>query len=193
MSLIPAFEIGVWNAWILMTFLFVPMIPARLINKEAINKVNEGWASKLWSKTDRRLALSTHVILGPLTIIYSIFLPLKLGTIWFYVGIPICFLALVMSIMVGINIAKTDLDNEPITKGIYRILRHPMYLSGFLLYLGVSIACASWIFILCALAWLIIWHIAVRSEESYLLEKYGDSYREYMNRTPRWIGVPKSG
>jgi len=192
-SLIPAFEIGVWNAWILMTFLFAPMIPARLINKEAINKVNEGWASKLWSKTDRRLALSTHVILGPLTIIYSIFLPLKLGTIWFYVGIPICFLALVMSIMVGINIAKTDLDNEPITKGIYRILRHPMYFSGFLLYLGVSIACASWIFILCALAWLIIWLIAVRSEESYLLEKYGDSYREYMDRTPRWIGVPKSG
>jgi protein-S-isoprenylcysteine O-methyltransferase Ste14 len=41
-------------------------------------------------------------------------------------------------------------------------------------------------------AWIIIWHIAVKAEERFLLEKYGDTYREYMNRTPRWIGIPKS-
>jgi protein-S-isoprenylcysteine O-methyltransferase Ste14 len=30
------------------------------------------------------------------------------------------------------------------------------------------------------------------AEERWCLEKYGDAYREYMNRTPRWIGLPKS-
>ena len=29
-------------------------------------------------------------------------------------------------------------------------------------------------------------------EEQDLLEKYGNVYREYMNRTPKWIGIPKS-
>jgi len=29
-------------------------------------------------------------------------------------------------------------------------------------------------------------------EEEQCLEKYGDTYREYMDRTPRWIGIPKS-
>jgi protein-S-isoprenylcysteine O-methyltransferase Ste14 len=30
------------------------------------------------------------------------------------------------------------------------------------------------------------------NEERLCLEKYGDAYRDYMNRTPRWIGIPKS-
>jgi protein-S-isoprenylcysteine O-methyltransferase Ste14 len=35
--------------------------------------------------------------------------------------------------------------------------------------------------------------IGVIDEERFLLEKYGDAYREYIEQTPRWIGVPKSG
>jgi protein-S-isoprenylcysteine O-methyltransferase Ste14 len=35
-------------------------------------------------------------------------------------------------------------------------------------------------------------HISIGAEERFLLEKYGDVYREYLNRTPRWIGIPKS-
>jgi protein-S-isoprenylcysteine O-methyltransferase Ste14 len=30
------------------------------------------------------------------------------------------------------------------------------------------------------------------AEESSTLEKYGDSYRVYKERTPRWLGLPKS-
>jgi protein-S-isoprenylcysteine O-methyltransferase Ste14 len=40
--------------------------------------------------------------------------------------------------------------------------------------------------------WIIFWQIAVPAEERFLLEKYGDAYREYMSKTPRWLGIPKS-
>jgi protein-S-isoprenylcysteine O-methyltransferase Ste14 len=193
MSLVPAFEIGIWNAWILMIFLFLTYVPGQLINKEALNKVNEGWASEQWSRTEKLLANSTHAVIIPLTIIYSIFLPLKLGTVWLYVGIPIYFIGLIMNLMVGINIATIPFDKEPITRGVYRFSRHPAYFGGFLIYLGIGIACASWVFLLFAVAWIVMWHIAVPAEERSLLKKYGDTYREYMNKTPRWIGIPKSG
>ena len=191
MTLIPAFEIGIWNAWILIILMFLTYIPGQLINKEALKKVNEGWASEQWSRTDRFLANFTHVAIIPLTIIYSVFLPLKLGTVWLHVGLPIFFIGLIMNLMAGINIATTLLDKEPITKGVYRFSRHPAYFGGFLIYLGIGIACASWVFILLSLAWIIIWYIVVPSEERSLLKKYGDAYRKYMNKTPRWIGVPK--
>jgi protein-S-isoprenylcysteine O-methyltransferase Ste14 len=29
-------------------------------------------------------------------------------------------------------------------------------------------------------------------EETFTLGHYGAVYREYMNKTPRWIGIPKS-
>jgi len=61
----------------------------------------------------------------------------------------------------------------------------------FLMNVSIGIACASWVFLLYTIIDMILGNISVRAEERYLLKKYGDAYREYMNRTPRWIGVLK--
>ena len=193
MTLMPAFEIGLWNAWILQVFLFVALIvPNFLMSKEARGRTNRATQSVPLSKTEKILALSTHVVIMPFGILYSIFLPLKIGTLWLYVGLPIFALALVMTLMTSIKFATTPLD-EPVTKGIYQISRHPIYLSGFVMYIGIGIACASWVILLCAVLWIVLWRIVVPAEERFLAEKYGTVYREYMKRTPRWIGIPKSG
>jgi protein-S-isoprenylcysteine O-methyltransferase Ste14 len=192
MSLVPAFDIGIWNAWILMVVLLLTYVPGQLINKEALNKVNEGWASAKWTRIERLAANSTHNVIIPLTMLYSVFLPLKLGTVWLYVGLPICFIGLIMNLVVGINIATIPFAKEPITNGVYRFSRHPAYFGGFLFYLGVGIACASWVFLVLAVAWIALWFIAVPAEERSLLAKYGDAYRKYMKKTPRWVGIPKS-
>jgi protein-S-isoprenylcysteine O-methyltransferase Ste14 len=34
--------------------------------------------------------------------------------------------------------------------------------------------------------------VLIGLEEQGCLKHYGDVYREYMNRTPRWIGIPRS-
>lgn len=189
MPLIPAFKIGLWNAWIIIVLSFLTSIIPSLINKEAIAQRMGKW--KDLTKTEKIVALITHALVGPGLVIYSIFLPLKIGTVWFYVGIPICFLSLVMNLMAGVAFATTPLD-ELVTKGVYSISRHPAYLGGFLQYVVIGIACASWISLLCAVVWIISMSIGVIDEERFLLEKYGNAYREYMNRTPRWIGIPKS-
>ena len=192
MSLIPAFEIGVWNAWIIQVLIFLMIImPDWFLGKEARGKTKRATEPIPLSKTNKRLTLSTHVVIMPLVFIYSIFVPLKLGTAWFYTSLPILAIAAVMTIMTTINFAATPLI-EPVTKGIYRISRHPIYFGAFLFYLGMGIATASWVLLLFALAWIIIWVIVIPAEERFLLEKYGDSYREYINRTPRWIGLPKA-
>ncbi|MGB3347115.1 MAG: isoprenylcysteine carboxylmethyltransferase family protein [Candidatus Humimicrobiia bacterium] len=189
MSLIPAFKIGLWNAWIIIVLSFLTSIIPSLINKEVSARGMEKW--KDFTKTEKIVVLITHALVGPALVIYSIFLPLKIGTVWFYVGIPICFMSLVMNLMAGVAFATTPLD-ELVTKGVYSISRHPAYLGGFLQYVGIGIACASWISLLCAVVWIISFSIGVIDEERFLLENYGKAYREYMNRTPRWIGIPKS-
>jgi len=190
MSLRPAFQIGLWNAWIITVLSLLTDNAPIVINKEASARGTGKWEDR--SKTEKIVLLITHGLIGLALVVYSIFLPLKLGTVWLYVGLPICFLALVMSLMAGVSFATTPLD-ELVTKGVYRISRHPGYLTGFLKYVGIGIACASWIFLLCAVLWITLWHIGVIDEERFLLEKYGDAYRQYMNRTPRWIGIPRWG
>jgi len=191
MSIVPAFEIGIWNAWILQAFfLLVTIVPDFLMGEEAKPSMKRMGQSVPFSKSDKLLAYSTHVIIMPFVLVYSIFLPIKLGTVWLYTGIPIFILSVVIYVATVINIANTPVD-KLVTSGVYRFTRHPIYFSGFLMYLGIGIACASWVVILCALLWMALFYIVVPAEEHFLLDKYGDAYREYINRTPRWIGIPK--
>jgi protein-S-isoprenylcysteine O-methyltransferase Ste14 len=194
MSLMPAFELGLWNAWIVMVPAFIlPWVPS-YINKEAAKKRMEQIKWSRFSKTVKILFIITQIIIVPFTIIYSFFLPLKLDTVWFYAGLPISILGIIMPIVSGVSLYSTTAPlDKPVTTGVYRISRNPEYFSVFLQYLGIGISCLSWVFVLCALVWLISFHImVVQSEEPSLIEKYGDTYKEYMNKTPRWIGIPKS-
>jgi protein-S-isoprenylcysteine O-methyltransferase Ste14 len=68
-----------------------------------------------------------------------------------------------------------------------------MYLTPFLMFIGAGIASASWLFLLLSVVYIIMPPLFVPAEERFLLEKYGDAYREYMDRTSRWLGTPKSG
>jgi protein-S-isoprenylcysteine O-methyltransferase Ste14 len=193
MTLTPAFQIGLWNAWILWVLMIVSMvIPDFFMSKEAKIRIKKAAQFVPFNKKmEKILALSTHVIIMPISILYSIFLPLKIGTVWFYIGLLIFILALAISIMTTISFAATPVD-KPVTNGIYRISRHPIYFSGFLINLSIGIACASWIMVLCGILWIVFFHIVLPTEESFLISQYGDAYREYMNRTPKWIGIPKT-
>jgi protein-S-isoprenylcysteine O-methyltransferase Ste14 len=191
MSIVPALEIGIWNAWILVVILFAAAFVPLAISSEKAEKRTEGepTGSEL-GRVTRMAHVITHMIIMPFTLIFSIFLPIGLGTWWFYSGLLIYLVGLVMVLMTSISFATAPLG-EPLVKGVYAISRHPGYFGFFLAYVGIGITCASWVFLLCALVWIIAWHFGVVEEERILLEKYGEEYRQYMNRTPRWIGLPK--
>ena len=190
MSLIPAFEIGIWNAWVFMLWPWLDTLAFRLVGKEVFQRAS-GLASEM--KTSRAYKIISYVsmITELMAVVYSILLPFKLGTIWFYVGLTIFLLGLVVLTVASVNFTMTPM-NKPITRGMYCYSRHPLYLASLLIYLSVGIASASWVFLLVFIVQLVSMNIAAVEEERYCLEKYGDSYREYMNRTPRWIGIPKS-
>jgi protein-S-isoprenylcysteine O-methyltransferase Ste14 len=80
---------------------------------------------------------------------------------------------------------------EIVTRGIYRLSRHPIYVTEVLLLLGVSIASASWFFLLFPVVVGVAYFI--KMEEAECISYYWNAYREYMNRTPRWIGIPRAG
>ena len=183
MSLTPVFEVGLWNAWIPTTLLFFFIMLSGLLPKDIGKKITP---NKDEGKT-RRIMLIVFFTM----IIYSIFLPLKLGTVWFYVGLAVYVLGFIISIVALFSIAATK-PGEPFTTGMYRYSRHPIALGTLLPFIGAGIAAASWLFLLLSAILMVISHFLAMNEESATTKKFGDAYREYMNRTPRWIGIPKS-
>lgn len=139
--------------------------------------------------TENKILIFSKVILFSL-FIYSIFLPLQLGTIWFSIGLPIYLLGLILQTIAWVNVATNPVD-EPVTKGLYRYSRHPMYVTLPLIVIGTGIASASWLFLLLSIVVIITHFYNAIREERVCLEAYGNAYRKYMNRTPRSIGIPK--
>ena len=189
MLLIPDFKIGLLNAWIFMTVFLWQMLLVRLINKDVYKK--SGHPADLELDKREKIASIIFSTLTYLSYIYTIFLPLKLATIWFYIGLFIFIIGLSMLTIATINFLITPL-NLPITKGIYRYSRHPMYFANFIIFLGTGIATASWIMIVISIAFLILPNIYVVAEERYCHMRYGKIYQKYINETPKWIGIPKS-
>ncbi|MDH5747187.1 MAG: isoprenylcysteine carboxylmethyltransferase family protein [Candidatus Bathyarchaeota archaeon] len=195
MSLIPEFELGLWNAWILVLSLFLVVIGlSSLIIRVFFTKKKPAGSSRQHmpqlNEQEKRLFYVSVVTLVAI-LVYTAFLPLKLGTGWFYAGLLIYFLGMIFGFIAMINFNTTLLD-KPVIDGVYRISRNPMYFSMFLMFIGIGIACAFWVFLLLTMIWIILSDKGVIAEERECLEKYGEAYREYMNRTPRWIGIPKS-
>ena len=190
MSLVPAFGIGIWNAWIFMSSFLLQWLAIILAGKNVAERSGHP-ADMKKSKTEKRAGIIGNTIWF-LATVYSIFLPLQLETAWFYPGLAIFLIGLCVLTTATVNFTTTPFD-KPITHGIYNYSRHPMYLATFLIFLGTSIATASWVFFLLGIANIFWMRTEALVEERYCLERYSNTYREYMNGTPRWIGVPKSG
>jgi len=77
---------------------------------------------------------------------------------------------------------------EIVVSGPYKVTRNPMYLMMVLFCIGFAVILSDvWILILTPVCGWLIFLLAIRHEEVYLEEKFGDSYRAYKNRVRRWI------
>ncbi len=74
-----------------------------------------------------------------------------------------------------------------IKKGVFSFVRHPIYLSEIILYLGLLVLSMS---LAAALIWIIgifFLHYISRYEEKLLLAKFGKEYGQYMREVPMWF------
>jgi protein-S-isoprenylcysteine O-methyltransferase Ste14 len=103
-------------------------------------------------------------------------------------GIILLFVSAYLS-RTGLSIVFGEKREMPyvIRKSVFGIVRHPIYLSEILLYLGllmlrISLAAAVvWIFTIA------FFYYISRYEEKLLLSRFGSEYKKYMNEVPMWV------
>jgi protein-S-isoprenylcysteine O-methyltransferase Ste14 len=74
-----------------------------------------------------------------------------------------------------------------VTEGIYTYIRHPLYSSLLFLTWGVFLKHASWSALLLSLFSSLFLFLTAKSDEAECLEYFGLSYRDYMQRTRRFL------
>jgi protein-S-isoprenylcysteine O-methyltransferase Ste14 len=125
-----------------------------------------------------------------IALIYSIFLQLKLDTIWFFIGLIIYMLGVTILIKATYDFIKQK-PNQIIRTGIYKYSRHPLYLSTFLILIGTAISTLSWLFLILNILIIYFFYKEAIIEERYLIKIFDDDYKDYMLHVSQWIGRRK--
>jgi protein-S-isoprenylcysteine O-methyltransferase Ste14 len=104
-------------------------------------------------------------------------------------GIIICILATIIRLKGHFDLGRgfsTRVEKQGnhklVTTGIYRFIRHPMYLAIILLLTGSCImlkAVFSWVFVIINFYTL---HVRIKKEESFMMENFPE-YSAYMKKT----------
>ena len=77
-------------------------------------------------------------------------------------------------------------EHALVQAGPYKYVRHPMYSAFFVMGIGLALLSANWLVALIYLAPLTVMYAArVALEEKMMSERFGESYRQYMERTGR--------
>jgi protein-S-isoprenylcysteine O-methyltransferase Ste14 len=72
-----------------------------------------------------------------------------------------------------------------VDRGIYGLVRHPMYISFMLIYLGLVLLSGHWLNLALGVVLMGLLYNDMRREERSNLDNFGEAYERYMQRVPR--------
>lgn len=88
----------------------------------------------------------------------------------------------------GRNTKDGQIANELNTTGIYSLVRHPLYLGNFFMWLGVAMLTENlWFVIAFILLYAFYYERIMYAEENFLRNKFGQSYLDWAKNIPAFI------
>lgn len=175
-------RIHILNAWILIVPAWCTGLIISIINPKGRKRA----ADMSWYTPIDRFASFTSMFLMITFMIVSVFIQLDMASCSFFYGLSFVLFGFYMHIAAKLSYANAESD-DTVTRGVYRFSRNPMYVSISLILLGTAIASRS---VILATLWIvtaIFTHILIVGEERYCVKTYGESYRDYMKRVPRYL------
>ena len=183
MELFEDLELGLFNGWILLVLFYVVYGIMLIFFPKSV-------VARLYDRSGQRGHQVLRRLFGLILVFYWFILviltPLKTGGVAFMIGISIYSLGLIGFVIALLNYKNTPVD-QPVTSGFYRISRHPQQLTISVSFLGISIAIGSWLAFAFIILGVIGAHYKIFAEEEACLEQYGESYKNYMERIPRYF------
>lgn len=115
-------------------------------------------------------------------------LGLAVGLIFVAAGFVLAFLSFRRFRLAGTSVVPGEPVTALVTAGPYRVTRNPIYIGFVLVYFGMAVVLTSlWVLFLLVPVLVILQRGVIFREEAYLERKFGDAYREYAARVPRWL------
>jgi len=172
----------VWTLWFVFEVLLNRITKSKNIKKQK----DKGSLNILW------IAILFGISLGVL-FMYNYNLPFSKNLSVPYIGLVVIILGIIIRLFAILSLKKSftvdvsvKTNQKIITKGIYKIVRHPAYLGNIISFIGLGLSfnnIASLFIILISVVYAFLYRIKV--EEKVLIENFGDEYVSYMKKTKK--------
>jgi protein-S-isoprenylcysteine O-methyltransferase Ste14 len=183
MDLFPALKFSWLNGWLLLVFEFLIQGSLLLIFPKPV-------VTRLFDRSGWSVSQRLFTILGKVfslaCLLLIILTPLQINASLFSVGLILYALGIAGLVTAMLNFKATPPD-QPVTKGVYKFSRHPQIVSLFFIFLGISLAIGSWAALCALLLSKLFQHFGLLAEEEVCLKRYGESYRAYLKKIPRYF------
>ena len=183
MEFFPQLELALLGGWILLLIEFsIPLLSLSLVSPEIRHRLVD---RSHFSKKQKIYLISSKLFAVTLLLLIF-FTPLSLNSLEFSIGLIIFIFGILGLIYALISYIKTPV-NEPVTTGLYKISRHPQDTSISIAFFGICVCTGSLIALLILFMSKFVKHISVLAEEEACIELYGETYKEYMKKIPRYF------
>ena len=175
---------GIMNGFFLLVpFLLIRYVLLNILDKRAVSRA--AYFAPVQGK--EKIAYYFYQIATVGIFVCPFFLKVRADFSWqFFIGTACYLLGLGLCVVSMIDFASPD-DTGLNTAGIYRISRNPMYVAYFICFAGIAFLTKSRIMFAVLAIFQISAHWIILAEERWCLEKFGETYREYMKRVRRYI------
>lgn len=183
MTWLPDLSLGWLNGWIVVALLaLTDGVLFLIFPKDVVKRL---WDRSGWDRPQVALTVLGKLC-GLVCLVLLVLSPLKLGSAVFVVGAIVTALGLAGLVKALVDFRNTP-PGEPVTRGLYTLSRHPQIVMSSVVLLGGCIAIGSWAALLALLAGRVAAHFGILGEEKVCLAQYGDEYRAYLDRVPRYF------
>jgi protein-S-isoprenylcysteine O-methyltransferase Ste14 len=164
---------------------------------ERLDRTREGWPILLGTRLVGLFTLGSVVLwLWKQHLFFWASLPVPEWLRWLGVAGFACTVAWLMWMFrtLGRNLTDTVVTRRNayfVDYGPYRFVRNPMYTGVLALGISFGFSAGTWLIPLTTAVTFTFLAVRTRTEERYLIERFGDQYRAYMKRVGRFF--PKTG
>ena len=115
-------------------------------------------------------------------------LALAVGVTFMAIGFALAAFSVRNFRLAGTSVVPGEPSTALVVTGPYHVTRNPIYIGLVLIYFGLAIILTSlWVLLLLIPVLVVLQRGVVEREEDYLERQFGEAYRKYKARVPRWL------
>jgi protein-S-isoprenylcysteine O-methyltransferase Ste14 len=102
-------------------------------------------------------------------------------------GVLLFITGILLWIAASLNLHQAVKENKIAVSGPYKVIRHPIYTSIYILSIGLGLIFFAWLWFIVMISLVPLWYIECMKEEKEMIKLHGQEYIDYRKRTGMFL------